>query len=177
MRDDENDGERGMTLVELIVGMGISAAVAILAAFMLINAFASQATVTSTTAASTRAQAISAQIAAAVRTAARLQVVAGGTELDVLRSDGVCESFRVLNSTLQHRTGSGTWGDLSSYAPVTFAVSPIGSPSPSPYFATPAPPAPAALSYGFRLAASSGSVEVASVAVPRTATTGGFPCP
>lgn len=160
-------------MIELIIGMGIGAVVAVLAVYMLINTFTTQGTVTSVTAASTRAQTISEVIDKAVRTAAALQVTNGGTELDVERGDGSCERFRVYDSTLQHRTGTGAWSDLSSYQPVDFEVQGVGTPTPSPYFSSPSPPA---VSYSFRLADRSGAVDLVSVVAPRTAVRSSSPC-
>lgn len=153
-------------MIELVIGMGIGAVVAVLAVYLLVNTFTTQGAVTATTAASTRAQTISELIDKSVRNAAALQVTDGGTELDVERGDGSCESFRVYGDELQHRIGAAAWSDLSSYQPVDFRVEQVGSPTPAPYFASPTPPA---VSYSFRLADEKGSVDVVSVVAPRTA--------
>jgi len=173
MRDDDTNKDQGLTMIELIIGMGIGAIVAVLAVYLLVNTFTTQDTVTATTAASTRAQTISELIDKAVRNATALQVIDEGTELDVKRTDGSCESFRVSESKLEYRNGTRPWADLSSYEPVDFRVEQVGSPTPAPYFASPTPPA---IAYSFRLTGTSGGVDVVSVAAPRTAAESSSPC-
>lgn len=119
--------ERGVTMVELIIGMGIGVVVATLAVFVLRATFQTQAAVTGSTRAATDGQAIANLIDTSVRTASALSVP-DPARLDVRLPDA-CQSFVVSGSDLYYKRSAGptgttpdaTWTRLSSWAPAAAA--------------------------------------------------------
>jgi hypothetical protein len=124
--------ERGVTMVELIVGMGIGVVVAALAVFVLRAALQTQAAVTGSTRAATDGQAIANLIDTSVRTASGLSVP-DPARLDVRLPDA-CRSFVVSGGDLYYKRSAGptgttldaTWTRLSSWAPDAGAASGAG---------------------------------------------------
>lgn len=107
MRHPDAGRERGVTMVELIIGMSIGTMVVLLATYLLINTIQTQSTVTISTEASTRGQAISATIDRAVRNASEFTVVTGS--LLVCTGDRWERFwFDPGPGTLRHATSDGT---------------------------------------------------------------------
>ncbi|UDY23069.1 type II secretion system protein [Nocardioides sp. Kera G14] len=95
---EPKDRERGFTMVELIIGISLGTVVGLLAMFVLFNTLLTQTTVAGNTAALTRAQAVSAVLDPAIRTAVRFTRVSS-TELKVCSDSAgtVWRDFKVVS--------------------------------------------------------------------------------
>jgi len=116
----------GLGLIELVVSILVSALVLIGVGSILVNAWNTQADVTSTSQATTRGQLIGSSIEKAVRNAVEFDVTGGGTQLRVgtsLSSGLRCQGFRFAtvgaDGTLQWSASSsalagGAWPEWES---------------------------------------------------------------
>lgn len=185
-------GEQGVTMVELIIGMGIGVVVAVLAVFVLRATFQTQAAVTGSTRAAADGQAIADLIDTSVRTASALSVP-DPARLDVRLPDA-CRSFVVSGSDLYYKrsagptgtTPDGTWTRLSAWAPAAGAggastaslrVEQVRDPatgSLAPYFTSLR--AGTGVAYSLRLVGMERQVDIASSIMQRATTGGGPTC-
>jgi len=109
MRAHGQADERGVAMIELVVGMGIVALVALLASQMLIGTSLTQGSVTTRTRAVTQGQVASELIDRAVRRASAFTVVTTG-DLKVCFPSGAWERFTLASGSLRYATSSRPTG-------------------------------------------------------------------
>lgn len=159
--------EAGVTMIELIIGMGIGLMVVVLAVGVLVNTLRSQVAVTASTKAATQGQNISDLIDEAVRTATAVKATA--TRLDVHTGTG-CQAFAVVGGAVRHSTSTGAIGTASAAWPaLADSISQVGS---TPYFSA----VTGGVGYSFRLQGADGAVDIVSSADQRVTGGSGAPC-
>lgn len=153
--------DSGLTLVEIIIYAALSAVIAVIVTFMLINTLKGQENVTSVTTATTRGQMIAQSIDRAVRNSRDVEVSGDGRTLKVLTTlDEPCQAWRItLDGELEVSYGQGfpDWGTLATE--VVLAAD-------HPHFFTRSSDT---VDYAFALGTAAHDVEFIGQSLPRTA--------
>jgi prepilin-type N-terminal cleavage/methylation domain-containing protein len=121
MSERRGEGDSGVSMIELIVGMGIAAIVALLASQMLIAGWQTQGSVVTRTRSLANGQVASELIDRAVRRASAF-TVPSASDLKVCFSDGSWARFTVVSGSLRYATTSKPAGSevAGSVAEATF---------------------------------------------------------
>jgi type II secretory pathway pseudopilin PulG len=177
--DQANAVDEGLSMIEVIVAIVVSAIVLIGVGTILINSWLTQQDVTSTTQATNRGQLITSAVEKAMRNGIAFQVTgANGSELWVwtsLPAGAACQGFRLTDGQAQMTSSSGALGAPADWPEWQEGVQQRRDPSDAPidFFTE----AGRTVSYTFDIRTDSAPVRFGGEASTRYASSGGVnPC-